>query len=127
MFGKKRIFSTEIGVYNPERGEWSKIKSLEGRRYHASTRFMHYIVIYGGVNDKEEYLGDITVVNLQNSLSVPLNYRLEEDKMGIAYHRIASTMELDSKKRGVTHARKLGYLKRWCLQLWRKGQPKQLR
>jgi hypothetical protein len=94
LFGRKHIYPNELTVYNPERFEWSKSKILEGRRYHTSSRYMHYFIVYGGINEKEEYLGNIVILNMQTNASQAISYLLQDDTEGIAYHRIVSTMEL---------------------------------
>lgn len=64
LFGKKHQYPTEMTVLNLDKGEWSKGRAIDARRYHTSTRYQHNILIYGGINEKEEYVGSIMIVNL---------------------------------------------------------------
>ena len=65
---KRRECLNDVHIYNPIKNIWREIipngAYLEPRRYHTSCLFGNYLIVHGGLNDKDYFLGDLFSLNV---------------------------------------------------------------
>lgn len=65
---KDRCFYSDLSTYNVVSNKWKVIETfgsrVTNRKSHSSCMYQKYYIIYGGINDCEEVLGEINWIAL---------------------------------------------------------------
>jgi len=94
----KKAFNPDIIVFDTDKEEFSKIKWNMSIRSHASTIYSNMLVIYGGIDERGRYSNTLYFLPLNTtniSQTNPHPYNLGSHNLGIAYHKIVNTFDID--------------------------------
>lgn len=88
-------------VYNPENETWEFVKTggtyIPTRKYHSGGIVGKHLMIYGGLNDKNNFLGDTAVLNMEN-----WKWKIIETKGAVppptAFHTISIVLTNEQRK-----------------------------
>ena len=56
IHNKKRVMNNDINFFNSDKKEWGRIRWNYSVRSHASTIYGNTLLVYGGINQNDEYL-----------------------------------------------------------------------
>jgi len=106
---KRRECLNDTIVYTPANSSWRELFSggsyYEPRRYHASCVFGNYIILHGGLNERDKWLDSLYALNLSGITELEaesdrefrwLNINTENQGLGaIAYHTSNAVLDVD--------------------------------
>lgn len=106
---KRRECLSDLLIYDPSTNVWNTLLPagayFEPRRYHASCMFGTYLIVNGGLNDKDNILGNTFALNihgiLDNIQDLDKGYRwlqIKPENLGlgpVAYHTCNVILEQD--------------------------------
>lgn len=98
---KQKYISRDTIVYNPQRNVWRflicKGDDIAARRNHAAVMVGKQMVVFGGINQQQEFLCDFLVLDIitQKWFDYSKSFVLDElpFRSGVAYHQVCAVFE----------------------------------
>jgi hypothetical protein len=95
----RRHFNSEINLFDTVGQQWSRIRWNNCLRSHASTLYANMLVIYGGINERDEFMSKLYFVALDPAAPgrspVMQSAPLSRPHAGIAFHKMVNTYDLE--------------------------------
>lgn len=106
---KRRECLGDVLVYNPGDNSWKELFNsgsfYEARRYHASCVFGNYLIVHGGLNERDKWLDSVCALSLSGITELEndpdkefrwLNVNAENQGLGpTAYHTCNAVLEVE--------------------------------